>query len=363
MAGLDALANSLAGEMGAPFDRALTMILEASGRVIVTGMGKSGHVGAKIAATLASTGTPAFFVHPADASHGDLGMITSHDIVLALSWSGETAELRNITRYSRHFRIPLIAITSRADSTLARSADLALVLPRVREAGPHDLVPTTSAIMQLALGDALAIALLEKDGFTPDDFYRFHPGGSLGAHLTRVRDVMWSGDRLPLLPVGGLMSEALLVMTQKGFGCLGVTDGDGALIGIVTDGDIRRHLSTDFLAWRVEEVMTPNPKIIGPDTLVASAVEILNRNSITTLFVVEGRTAIGIVHLHDLMRTGVNVDVVSENEPSGGAERDRGKTTPVQPDSHIVKRKPSLNIYAGACQECNEISPEGVSPL
>ena len=195
---------------------ACELIVEAEGRVIVTGMGKSGHIGAKIAATLASTGTPAFFVHPAEASHGDLGMITTDDVVLALSWSGETAELRSIVFYSRRFRVPFIAVTSRADSTLARSADVALILPQVEEACPHGLAPTTSTLIQLALGDALAIALLEARGFTADDFFKFHPGGSLGANLQHVRDVMHQGDRVPLAPLGTLMREALLLICQQG---------------------------------------------------------------------------------------------------------------------------------------------------
>src|SRR3954453_21864374 len=201
-AGLVALQQSLAGELAEPFERACAMIDSASGRIIVTGMGKSGHVGAKVAATLASTGTPAFFVHPAEASHGDLGMIAQQDVIIALSWSGETAELRNIVFYSRRFRVPLIAITSRADSTLARSADVAIVLPRVEEACPHGLAPTTSAMIQLALGDALAIALLESRGFSADDFFKFHPGGSLGANLTHIREVMHQGEDLPLAALG-----------------------------------------------------------------------------------------------------------------------------------------------------------------
>jgi arabinose-5-phosphate isomerase len=303
-AGLAALEDALQGAMREPFEQACAMIAGAAGRVIVTGMGKSGHIGAKIAATLASTGTPAFFVHPAEASHGDLGMITSEDVIVGLSWSGETAELRNIVFYSRRFRVPLIAITSRPDSTLARAADIALVMPRVEEACPHGLAPTTSALIQLALGDALAIALLERHGFTADDFLRFHPGGTLGANLAHVRDVMHSGERLPLAPAGLGMNEALLLMSQKGFGCLGIVDRKGDLIGIITDGDLRRHLSDDIFKRRVEEVMTPDPKTIGPDALVASALEILNSAAITALLVVEGRRPIGLVHMHDLLRMG-----------------------------------------------------------
>jgi arabinose-5-phosphate isomerase len=303
-AGLLALEDALQGELGQSFDEACDLILGAEGRVIVTGMGKSGHIGAKIAATLASTGTPAFFVHPAEASHGDLGMITPDDVILALSWSGETTELRNIVFYSRRFRVPLIAVTSRPDSTLARSADVALTLPRVEEACPHGLAPTTSTLIQLALGDALAIALLERGGFTADEFLKFHPGGSLGATLAHVRDVMHTGDRLPLAPLGTLMNEALLLISQKRFGCLGIVDEAGNLVGIITDGDLRRHLSGDIFERPVEDVMTPDPKTIAPDALVASALEILNSASIMALLVVEHRKPVGIVHMHDLLRIG-----------------------------------------------------------
>ena len=304
-AGLRALEAALEGEMRAPFDEACALIANATGRTIVTGMGKSGHIGAKIAATLASTGTPSFFVHPAEASHGDLGMITPADVIVALSWSGETVELRNIVFYSRRFRVPFIAITSRPDSTLARSADVALILPRVEEACPHGMAPTTSTLIQMALGDALAMALLEVRGFTADEFLNFHPGGSLGANLAHVRDVMHSGDRLPVAPLGTLMNEALLLISQKGFGCLGVTDGEGNLVGIVTDGDLRRHLTGDIFSRPVEEVMTRDPKTVEPDALVASALEILNSAAITALLVVEDRKPVGIVHMHDLLRIGV----------------------------------------------------------
>jgi arabinose-5-phosphate isomerase len=304
VAGLKALEAELQGDMGEPFGRACAAIGAAKGRVIVTGMGKSGHIGAKIAATFASTGTPAFFVHPAEASHGDLGTIAADDVVIALSWSGETAELRNIVFYSRRFRVPLIAITSRGDSTLARAADVALVMPRVEEACPHGLAPTTSALIQLALGDALAIALLERRGFTADDFFKFHPGGSLGANLTRIRDIMHAGDSVPLAPIGLGMKDALAVISEKKFGCLGITDGNGNLVGIITDGDIRRHLSENLLSRRVEEVMTPDPKTVAPDALVASALEMLNSAAITALMVVENRKPVGIVHMHDLLNIG-----------------------------------------------------------
>jgi arabinose-5-phosphate isomerase len=302
--GLRLLEAALEGDMREPFEEACTMIAGAKGRVIVSGMGKSGHIGAKIAATLASTGTPAFFVHPAEASHGDLGMITPQDVVIALSWSGETAELRSIVFYSRRFKVPLIAITSRADSTLAHSADIALVLPRVEEACPHGLAPTTSTLIQHALGDALAIALLERRGFTADEFANFHPGGSLGANLAHVRDVMHTGERVPLAPVGTLMREALLLISNKGFGCLGIVDDLGNLVGIVTDGDLRRHLTGDIFERAVEDVMTPDPKVIEPDALVASALEVLNSAAITALLVVENEKPVGIVHMHDLLKIG-----------------------------------------------------------
>lgn len=303
--GLAALERALRGPMGAPFERACALIEGATGRVVVTGMGKSGHIGVKIAATLASTGTPAFFVHPAEASHGDLGMVTSGDVILALSWSGETVELKNILFYSRRFRVPLVAITSRAQSTLAQAAEVALVTPRVEEACPHGLAPTTSALLQLALGDALAIALLERRGFTAADFHTFHPGGSLGASLAHVADIMHRGARVPLAPLGTGMRDAILTISEKGFGCLGVTGADGDLVGIVTDGDLRRQLSGDILARRVEEVMTRNPRTIRPDALVASALESLNAGAITALFVVDEGKPVGIVHMHDLLRIGV----------------------------------------------------------
>ena len=302
--GLRLLEAALESDMREPFEEVCAMIAGSKGRVIVSGMGKSGHIGAKIAATLASTGTPAFFVHPAEASHGDLGMITPQDVVIALSWSGETAELRSIVFYSRRFKVPLIAITSRADSTLAHSADIALVLPRVEEACPLGLAPTTSTLIQHALGDALAIALLERRGFTADEFFNFHPGGSLGANLAHVRDVMHTGDRVPLAPLGTLMREALLLISNKGFGCLGIVDELGNLVGIVTDGDLRRHLTGDIFERAVEDVMTPDPKVIEPDALVASALEVLNSASITALLVVENDKPIGIVHMHDLLKIG-----------------------------------------------------------
>ena len=303
--GLGALSAAIGTSLGQALIGAVTMIKAARGRVIVSGMGKSGHIGNKIAATLSSTGTPAFFVHPAEASHGDLGMITSDDVIIAMSWSGETAELKNLINYSRRFRIGLIAITADAASTLGKAADIALVLPPAREACPHNLAPTTSSLMQLALGDALAIALLESRGFTALDFRDLHPGGRLGAALTFVRDLMHTGPEMPLKPIGTLMSDAIVEMSAKGWGCVGITDAGGQLIGIITDGDLRRHMRPDLLDARVEDVMTRGPNTVCPDQLAGEALEILNSLKRTVLFVVQGNRAVGLVHMHDLLRAGV----------------------------------------------------------
>ncbi|WP_458759866.1 KpsF/GutQ family sugar-phosphate isomerase [Afipia sp. TerB] len=303
--GIAALVAALQNGLGAPFAAAIELILGARGRVIVTGLGKSGHIGRKIAATLASTGTPAFFVHAAEASHGDLGMITPDDVIIALSWSGETAELKNLITYSRRFRIGLIGVTSEADSTLGAASDVVLTLPKAREACPHNLAPTTSSLMQLALGDALAVALLEGRGFTAVDFGTLHPSGKLGAMLKFVRDLMHTGDAVPLKPLGTRMSDALVEMTSNNFGCVGIVDGRGEIVGIVTDGDLRRHMRPDLMAATVDEVMTPNPKTIGPDLLASEALEILNSSKITALIVTEARKPVGIVRLHDLLTVGV----------------------------------------------------------
>ncbi len=280
-----------ASTLGGAFDAAVALIGAAAGRTIVTGMGKSGHVARKIAATMASTGTPAYFVHPGEASHGDLGMIRSDDVILALSWSGETAELADITTYSRRFNIPLVAITSGADSALGREADVCLCLPKSEEACPNGLAPTTSTTMQLAIGDALAVALLEAKGFTAQDFRRFHPGGKLGARLTFVRDVMHVGDKLPLVAAGALMSEAMVEISAKGFGCVGVLDPMGKLAGIVTDGDLRRHMRPDLMSAKVIDVMTASPKVGAPDLLAVEALQNLNSRKIAALFIVDGRRA------------------------------------------------------------------------
>jgi arabinose-5-phosphate isomerase len=303
--GISALAAALRGDLGRALTLAVDIIHKSKGRLIVTGMGKSGHVGRKIAATFASTGTPAFFVHPSEASHGDMGMITPDDVVLALSWSGETAELKNLIDYSRRFKIPLIAITSHAGSTLGSAANISLTLPQAREACPHDLAPTTSSLMQLALGDALAIALLESRGFSERDFHVLHPGGRLGALLKFVRDVMRTGASVPLIPTGSRMSDAIVEISAKGIGCVGITDTRGQIVGIITDGDLRRNMRPGLTEAKVDEIMTKGPKICRPDQLVSEIIEILNSSKITTIFVVENAKPVGIVHLHDLLRIGV----------------------------------------------------------
>ncbi len=303
-AGLRALAASL----NASFARAVGLLAGTTGRVVVSGMGKSGLVARKVAATLASTGTPALFVHPAEASHGDLGMIVPGDAVLALSNSGETAELADLVTHSRRFALPLVAITARPGSTLARSADVALMLPNATEACPMGLAPTTSTTMQMALGDALAVALLTRRGFTAAEFHQIHPGGRLGARLRRVRDLMHEGEAVPLAPPETSMDRALLVMTEKRFGCLGVIDCAGQLIGIVTDGDLRRAMGPDLLSRPVSEVMTRMPRTIAADALAGEALRAMNAadRPITALFVVDasGRPQ-GILHIHDLLRAGI----------------------------------------------------------
>ncbi len=302
--GIQALTAAIRERLGDAFVAAVDMIRSARGRVIVTGMGKSGHVGRKVAATLASTGTPAFFVHPGEASHGDLGMITADDVIMALSWSGETTELKDLIDYSRRFRIGLIAMTASATSTLGKAADVVLALPQAREACPHNLAPTTSSLMQLVLGDALAIALLESRGFTAVDFGNLHPAGRLGAMLKFTRDLMHTGDAIPLTRAGTRMSDAIVEMTAKGFGCIGIVDG-GRLVGIITDGDLRRHMRADLLDARVDDVMTRNPKTVRPDQLASEALELLNAMKITALMVVDAGKPVGIVHFHDLLRAGV----------------------------------------------------------
>jgi len=303
--GIAAIGAALQGALGPAFAAAVDLIRDAKGRVIVTGLGKSGHVARKIAATLASTGTPAFFVHTAEASHGDLGMITADDVIMALSWSGEQPEMKNLITYAKRFRIALVAMTSERDSTLSKAADIALALPKAREACPHNLAPTTSSLMLLALGDALAIALLEGRGFTSVDFSVLHPGGKLGAMLKYTRDLMHGGDAVPLRQLGTRMSDALVEMSSKGFGCVGIVDARGQIVGIVTDGDLRRHMRPDLMTALVDDVMTKNPKTIGRDLLASEALEILNSSKITALIVTDAKKPVGIVHLHDILRAGV----------------------------------------------------------
>jgi arabinose-5-phosphate isomerase len=304
-AGVAALAEALNDGLSEAFGRAIELVSAIRGRVIVTCVGKSGHIGAKIAATLASTGTPAFFVHPAEANHGDLGMIAKDDAIIAMSWSGESAELKGIVAYSRRFSIPLIAITSGETSALAREANVVLVLPRVPEACPHGLAPTTSTLLQLVIGDALAVALLEARDFTPDHFRTFHPGGQLGASLVKVREIMHQGDQVPVAMVGSGLRDAIVTLSKKRFGCVCIVDGGGRLAGIITDGDLARNLDRNLGGLVVDDIMTRTPKTVDPDSLSGEAIAILDENRISALVVVEDGKPVGIVHFHDLLRIGV----------------------------------------------------------
>jgi arabinose-5-phosphate isomerase len=303
--GIAAIAAALQGSLGTAFATTVDLIRQAKGRVIVTGLGKSGHIARKVAATLASTGTPAFFVHAAEASHGDLGMITPDDVIIALSWSGEQPEMKNLVNYSARFAIPMIAVTSNAESSLGAAARIVLELPKVREACPHNLAPTTSTLMQAAIGDALAIALLESRGFTALEFAKFHPGGKLGAMLKHTSDLMHTGDAVPLKPVGTEMTDALKEMSAKGFGCVAIVDASGHIAGIITDGDLRRQMRSDLMELKVDDIMTRNPKVIDRGSLASEALELLNSAKITTLIVTEASKPVGIIHLHDLLRAGV----------------------------------------------------------
>ena len=296
---------TFAETLDAPFAEAVALILTTRGRVIVSGMGKSGHVAHKIVATLASTGTPAQFVHPAEASHGDLGMVTDQDVVLVLSNSGETPELADIVAHAKRFSIPLIGIASRPESTLLKQADIAIVLPAAQEACPNGLAPTTSTTLSLALGDALAVALMEERSFSPENFRMFHPGGKLGARLRTVADLMHGVEDLPLTGADTPMSEVLITISQKGFGVAGVTDSEGALLGVITDGDLRRNM-TGLLERRAGEVATANPTTISGDELAQAALQIMNARKITTLFVTEDRRPVGILHVHDCLRAGID---------------------------------------------------------
>ena len=305
--GMTALSAALDHDLGANLVRAVDVILKAPGRVIVSGMGKSGHIARKIAATLASTGTPSSFVHPAEASHGDLGMITTNDVVVMLSNSGESAELKDMLNYCARFSVPMIAITANATSTMGRAADITLQLPKVQEACPNGLAPTTSTLLQLALGDALAMALLEAKGFSADDFRNYHPGGKLGAQIKHAHDIMHKAQELPLCTVGDYLRDALPIMNKHKFGCIGVTAQNGNLVGMITDGDLRRHLGDDLWSRKVEDIMTSNPTTIHEHMLAAEVIELINTKRITAVFVVsETKKPIGLIHIHDLLREGVS---------------------------------------------------------
>jgi arabinose-5-phosphate isomerase len=293
------------------FSRAVDVLYRVKGRVVVSGMGKSGHIGRKIAATLSSTGTPAQFIHPGEASHGDLGALTRDDALLMLSYRGETAELGDIITYAKRFRIPLIGMAGNLDSTLLRAADVALVLPKAREACPMGMAPTTSTTIMLVLGDALAVALMERRGFSPDQYREFHPGGSLGRMLVRVGDIMHTGDELPLIKPDAPMREVIAKMASAfGFaGVAGVVDSKGVLVGIITDGDVRRHLERDLLDRKARDVMTANPKTTRPDILAAEALTFMNSAKVTSLFVVDAKAKskkpMGLLTVHDCLRAGL----------------------------------------------------------
>ena len=297
--------SDLAASLGTAFVEVLDILSQIKGRVIVSGMGKSGHIANKIAATMASTGTPSFFVHPGEASHGDLGMITKDDAVLALSNSGETTELADLVAYCKRFDIPLIALTSRGGSALDTAANASLVLPAAAEACPMGLAPTTSTTLMLGLGDAIAVALLERKNFSPADFKTFHPGGKLGLKLLKVRDLMHSGNELPIATRDTAMSEVILIITEKRFGCLAIVGTNNLLEGVITDGDLRRHMGPDFLSLQTKDLMTPNAQTIGPDALASEAVALMNAKSITNVFVAEQGRVVGILHIHDCLRAGV----------------------------------------------------------
>ena len=297
--------KKLAGELGDIFCRVLDVIAGVNGRIVVTGMGKSGHIGQKIAATFSSTGTPAFFVHPAEASHGDLGMIAKGDVVIALSNSGETTELADVVAYAKRFEIPLICITSGINSTLANAAEIALILPICDEACPMGLAPTTSTTLMLALGDAMSVALLERKGFSSDEFHALHPGGKLGRRLIKVSEIMHSSDKMPLAGPDTLMSDALIEMSAKSFGCLGIIGPEGILEGIITDGDLRRHMDSELIHKRTGEVMTKEVATINPDLLASVALGTMNVQGITNIFVTKNNRPVGILHVHDCLRAGV----------------------------------------------------------
>ncbi|HUO99593.1 MAG TPA: KpsF/GutQ family sugar-phosphate isomerase [Rhizomicrobium sp.] len=309
---IDAAADAiklLKTSLGPEFTSAVEILLGVKGRVIVSGIGKSGHIARKIAATMASTGTPAHFVHPSEASHGDLGELTRHDALVVLSWRGETTELMDLILYAKRFRIPLIGMASNPDSTLLKEADVSLVLPKVREACPHGLAPTTSTTLMLVLGDALALALMERRDFSADEYRNLHPGGSLGRALIRVTNLMHGPEELPLADEGASLRDALAVMEKHNFGCIGLTDRKGGLVGIVTDGDLRRNLHRDLRDARAADIMTRNPKTVRADQLAAEAIAFMNEKKITQLFVLDpkgrGHKPVGILHIHDCLKAGL----------------------------------------------------------
>ncbi len=297
--------RALEGALDASFVAAVETLEECSGRVVVAGVGKSGHVARKISATLASTGAPSLFIHPTEASHGDLGMVMAGDVVIALSRSGETRELSDLIAFTRRFSIPLIAMSGVADSQLALASDVALIIPDAPEACGETRAPTTSTTLMMALGDALAIAVLERRGFTAEDFKRFHPGGKLGAMLRTVGDLMHSGEAIPLVALGTGLTDALQELSVKGFGCVGVIEADGRLVGMMTDGDVRRLVASQRQASRVEQVMTPAPVTVAGDMLASAALALMNAKSITHLIVTDQDRPIGIVHMHDFLKGGV----------------------------------------------------------
>jgi len=299
--GLQALSSAIDEN----FSKAVDIIFSLKGRVIVSGMGKSGHIARKIAATLASTGTPALFVHPGEASHGDLGMITEEDALILLSNSGETVELNDIINYAKRFHIPLIGIVRRNTSTLVDASDIAFVLPEIAEASPVN-APTTSTTMMLAWGDALAMAVLERRGFDHEDFHVFHPGGKLGSQLVKIKQLMKSGEDLPLVKESDLMSNALIIMTEKSLGCAAVVDSKNIPIGVITDGDLRRHMGDDLISLKVKDVMTKNPITISEESLASEALALMNEKSITSLCVISKKELSGIIHIHDILRAGVS---------------------------------------------------------
>ncbi len=300
--------TALAQSLGQDFSRAVDLMVGVKGKVVISGMGKSGHIANKIAATLASTGTPAHAIHPGEASHGDMGMITRNDVVLLMSNSGETSELNDLVAFTRIQHIPMIAIVGRENSTLGNAADVALILPKMAEACPLGLAPTTSTTMQLALGDSLAVALMERRGFSPDQYHILHPGGSLGRRFLRVQDIMHKGDALPLVTPTTAMGEAILVMSEKRFGCVGIAEVDGPLLGIITDGDLRRNMSDALTSRLAQDIMTTGPATVRPEALAAEALGVMEEKPdrpVLCLFVTDQDRPVGLVHIHDIIRAGV----------------------------------------------------------